>query len=199
LTNSIRTNPLLNELMTVFLNLNDSDGKFNFDELGVGEVQEFLINTNIEAILRDFGDRNLREDPVIHFYENFLTKYDQKQKVKRGVFYTPRPVVLYIVESIDALLRSKFGLKDGLADTSSWGDVVQKNKHLMIPNGVSAETHFVQILDPATGTGTFLVEVIDRIYRTLKEKWGGAQQKSCRSGTIMYPCTCSPVCLAMRF
>ena len=57
-------------------------------------------------MVRDFGDRNPQEDPVIHFYEHFLAAYDKKQKVSRGVFYTPRPVVSYIVRSVDELLRS---------------------------------------------------------------------------------------------
>jgi len=173
LTKSLRMNPLLSELMAAFMDLNETNRVWNFDELGVSEVQEFLSNTDMESVIRDFGDRNPREDPVIHFYENFLTEYDKEQKVQRGVFYTPRPVVLYIVESIDALLRDTFGLDDGLADTSTWADVVERNKGMVIPKGVTPETHFVQILDPATGTGTFLVEVIDRIKRTLEKKWGG--------------------------
>jgi len=197
LTNSLRTNPLLSELMQAFMNLHETDDQWDFDELGVSEVQEFLSNTDMESVIRDFGDRNPREDPVIHFYENFLSEYDLEQKVKRGVFYTPRPVVLYIVESIDALLRDKFGLKDGLADTSSWGEVVEHNKDMVIPEGVSPETHFVQILDPATGTGTFLVEVIDRIKRTLQKKWGGGNLGL--YGTIMKPKTCFQGYMAMNF
>ncbi|MCY4223955.1 MAG: DNA methyltransferase [Bacteroidetes bacterium] len=172
LTQSMRSNPLLQELLNIFLRLNDESGNINFDELGVNDIEDLLNHTDIESVIRDFGDQNPREDPVIHFYENFLAEYDKQKKVERGVFYTPRPVVLYIVESTDALLRDQFGLEDGLADTSSWGDVAKRNKHVVIPEGVSAETHFVQILDPATGTGTFLVEVIDRIYRTLEKKWG---------------------------
>jgi len=172
LTQSMRSNPLLQELLNIFLRLNDKSGNINFDELGVNDIEDLLNHTDIESVIRDFGDQNPREDPVIHFYENFLAEYDKEKKVERGVFYTPRPVVLYIVESIDALLRDQFGLEDGLANTNSWGDVAQRNKHVIIPEGVSPDTDFVQILDPATGTGTFLVEVIDRIYRTLEKKWG---------------------------
>ena len=55
------------------------------------EVVELLDQANMEAVVRDFGDRNPQEDPVIHFYEYFLAAYDKHQKVSRGVFYTPRP------------------------------------------------------------------------------------------------------------
>ena len=175
LASHMRTNPLLRDLMTAFLQAGEvrSGTEIDFDELGVSEVVELLdsANANMEAVLRDFGDRNPREDPVIHFYENFLTEYDKQKKVERGVFYTPRPVVSYIVRSVDALLRSEFGLEDGLADTTTWGEMAWRNKDLMVPEGVSPDQDFVQILDPATGTGTFLVEVIDLIHRTLKDKW----------------------------
>ena len=175
LTTHLRTHPLLSELMALFLSMDTNHGYVNYDELGVIEVEEFLKNTDIESVVRDFGDRNPREDPVIHFYEDFLAKYDQGKKVERGVFYTPRPVVSYIVKSIDALLRDQFYLKDGLADTSSWGDVlIRCNETMEIPDGVSAEADFVQILDPATGTGTFLVEVIGLIHQTMVKKWQDA-------------------------
>ena len=111
----------------------------------------------MKAIQRDFGRQtgSGREDPVVHFYELFLSAYDKAQKVQRGVFYTPDPVVSYIVRSVDYLLKTEFGLEDGLADTS-----------------VDPETGepLVQILDPATGTGTFLAHVIDCIEKTVKAK-----------------------------
>ena len=91
--------------------------------------------------------------------------------MQRGVFYTPRPVVSYIVRSVDELLRTEFGLEDGLADTTTWGEMAKRHKDLKIPEGVSPDQAFVQILDPATGTGTFLVEVIDLIHKTLVAKW----------------------------
>ena len=139
--------------------------------LGVSEVVEFLDQANMEAVVRDFGDRNPQEDPVIHFYEHFLAAYDKKEKVRRGVFYTPRPVVSYIVRSVDDLLRTEFRLVHGLADTTTWGEMAKRHKELKIPEGTSTAEPFVQILDPATGTGTFLVEVIDLIHRTMEKKW----------------------------
>ena len=172
----MRTNPFLRDLMETFLQVGGrrakpTDEGIDFDELGVSEVVELLDNANIEAVIRDFGDRNPREDPVIHFYELFLKEYDAEKRIKRGVFYTPRPVVSYIVRSVDKLLRKEFGLADGLADTTTWGEMARRHADLKIPQGISPDQDFVQILDPATGTGTFLVETIDVIYGTLVEKW----------------------------
>ena len=172
----MRTNPFLKELMETFRHAGGRRGKaggpgIDFDELGVSEVVELLDQANMEAVVRDFGDHNPQEDPVIHFYEHFLAAYDKKQKVSRGVFYTPRPVVSYIVRSVDQLLRSEFGLTDGLADITTWGEMVKRHKELKIPEETSPTQAFVQILDPATGTGTFLVEVIDLIHSTMVEKW----------------------------
>jgi hypothetical protein len=172
----LRTNPFLCELMETFLNAGGRRGKaggpgIDFDELGVSEVVELLDDANMEAVVRDFGDRNPHEDPVIHFYQDFLQAYDSHLRAKRGVFYTPRPVVSYIVRSVDGLLRTEFGLADGLADTTTWGEMAKRHKGLKIPEGVSPDQDFVQILDPATGTGTFLVEVIDVIHKSLVAKW----------------------------
>ena len=172
----MRTNPFLRELMETFLRVGGRRGRaggpgIDFDELGVSEVVELLDRANMEAVVRDFGDRNPQEDPVIHFYEHFLAAYDKKQKVSRGVFYTPRPVVSYIVRSVDKLLRTEFGLADGLADTTTWGEMAKPHEDLTIPEGTSPTQAFIQILDPATGTGTFLVEVIDLIHGTMVKKW----------------------------
>jgi predicted helicase len=163
------TNPFLRELTQTFLT--------DFDELGVNEVFELLRRTRMDEVLNDFGARSPSEDPVIHFYELFLKEYDPKKRMQRGVFYTPRPVVSFIVRSVDEILRADFGLEDGLADTTTWGEMRERNRtrnpksEIRIPEGVRDEEPFVQILDPATGTGTFLVEVIDRIHTTMRAKW----------------------------
>ena len=91
--------------------------------------------------------------------------------MQRGVFYTPRPIVSYIVRSVHTLLRSEFELKDGLADTATWEEMAERREGLSIPEAISPDQGFVQILDPATGTGTFLVEAIDLIHKTLVAKW----------------------------
>jgi predicted helicase len=171
------TNPFLKELMETFLDVGGRKEKvgrgpgLDFDELGVSEVVELLDAANMQAVVRDFGDRKPEEDPVIHFYELFLKEYDAKKKIQRGVFYTPRPVVSYIVRSVDELLRTEFGLADGLADTAAWGEMAKRHEGLQIPQGMKPGDAFVQILDPATGTGTFLVEVIDLIHKTMTKKW----------------------------
>ena len=207
------TNPFLKEMLQTFLTVGGRRGGIDFDELGIQDVVELLRSdeTDLPAVLRDFGNRTQGEDPVIHFYEHFLSAYNKKLKVQRGVFYTPRPVVSYIVRSVHELLQTEFGLEDGLASTVTWGEMAQRNLNLFppsieggwpegpggsvgapanhpganappllekegktllsIPDGVSPDTPFVQILDPATGTATFLVEVIEVIHRTLTAKW----------------------------
>jgi len=172
----MRTSPFLRELMETFLKVGGRRGKaggsgIDFDELGVSEVQDLLERANMNAVLADFGDRNQQEDPVMHFFEGFLQAYDAKIKKGRGVFYTPHPVVSYIVRSVHELLQTEFGLVDGLADTTTWGEMCKSHKDLQIPQGTSPDQSFVQILDPATGTGTFIVEVIDIIHKTMTAKW----------------------------
>lgn len=176
------TNPFLREMLQSFIKAGGRKDKLDFDELGIQEVVDLLNdpNTHLDAVLRDFGNRKRQEDPVIHFYEEFLKEYDKKLKVKRGVFYTPQPVVSYIVRSVHELLQTEFGLADGLADTTTWGEMVEENPSLTLPMlqddvgkdyPIDEREPFVQILDPATGTATFLVEVIDVVYHTLKAKW----------------------------
>lgn len=173
------TNPFLRELMEEFLRIggrrrNGNGTGIDFDELGVNDVVEVLRDANMEAVLRDFGRDRPGEDPVIHFYEDFMLVYDKVQKVKRGIFYTPRPVVSFIVRSVDEILREEFGLPLGLADTTTWGEMAERHKGqstFAIPKGVKPTDPFVQILDPAVGTGTFLVEVIDLVHQRMREHW----------------------------
>ena len=167
------TNPFLKEMLQTFLTVGGRQGGIDFDELGIQDVVELLRSdeTDLPAVLRDFGNRTQGEDPVIHFYEHFLSAYNKKLKVQRGVFYTPQPVVSYIVRSVHELLQTEFGLEDGLASTVTWGEMQARQPELKIPEGIKADSPFVQILDPATGTATFLVEVISVIHRTLTAKW----------------------------
>ena len=176
------TNPFLKEMLQTFLKVGGRKGGIDFDELGIQDVVELLRGdeTDLPAILRDFGNKTRGEDPVIHFYEHFLSAYNKQLKIQRGVFYTPQPVVGYIVRSVHELLQTEFGLEDGLASTVTWGEMLKKYPGLKLPpltdaanekRTISPDEPFVVILDPATGTGTFLVEVIDVIHRTLAEKW----------------------------
>lgn len=176
------TNPFLKEMLQTFLKAGGRKGAIDFDELGVQDVVELLRGdeTDLPAILRDFGNKRSGEDPVIHFYEHFLGAYNKQLKIQRGVFYTPQPVVSYIVRSVHELLQTEFGLEHGLADTTTWGEMLKKHPDMKLPSltdaadekrTISPDEFFVQVLDPATGTATFLVETIDTIYRHLKDTW----------------------------
>jgi REP element-mobilizing transposase RayT len=182
------TSPFLKEMFEIFLGIKTRKGSIDFDELGLSDVTDLLTgeDTKMDAVLADFNNKTRGEDPVIHFYEHFLNAYNKKLKVQRGVFYTPQPVVSYIVRSVHELLQTEFGLEDGLASTTTWGDFLQKSKiqnpqsEISLPpltdepgckETISPNEPFVQILDPATGTATFLVEVIDVIHKHLKAKW----------------------------
>jgi len=165
------TNTFLRDLLSEFLTVGGRKGRIDFDELGINDVVESLNEADMEAVLRDFGDKNPEEDPVIHFYELFLKEYDSRKKIERGVFYTPRPVVSFIVRSVHEILQKEFGLEDGLADISTWGDFQKRFPDLKIPKDASSKDPFVKILDPACGTGTFLVESIDLIHKTMIKKW----------------------------
>lgn len=177
LSDNLKSNPLVREILDKFLRPSDLVSEieprvsYRFDEFKILEVVELLDSSNIDAILRDFDNRNREEDPIIHFYELFLKEYDPERRAQRGVFYTPKPVVSHLVRSADELLTSEFGLTMGLADTSTWGEVMAKNAGMSLPAGISNSDQFVQILDPAAGTGTFLVEVIDLVYTRLNSAW----------------------------
>jgi len=119
----------------------------------------------VEDIRKEFGKAN--QDPYIHFYETFLAEYDPKLRESRGVYYTPLPVVQFIVQTVDDILQQEFGLTKGLADNSKIKPPIK---------GIQQEFHKVQILDPAAGTGTFLAEVINKIYSSFanqKGMWSG--------------------------
>ncbi len=110
-----KTNPFLRQFFNQLAGI-------ELDERLVWMVEHLVAVLNradIGAILADFGKRTRREDPVVHFYETFLANYDAKLREVRGVYYTPEPVVSYIVRSVDLLLKSRFGLSDGLADSST--------------------------------------------------------------------------------
>jgi hypothetical protein len=150
------TSPFLRELMETFLHLGGRKQRrsvsatIDFDELGINDVVDVLRQANMEAVLRDFDNCNPQEDPVLHFYELFLKEYDAKKRMQRGVFYTPKPVVSYIVRSVHELLQHEFGLEDGLADTATWQQMCARHPDITMPQGVSPDQPFVQILDPAT-------------------------------------------------
>jgi predicted helicase len=131
----------------------------------VDSLVEIFLASNVEEILKNYGKATKMEDPIIHFYETFLSEYDPKLRKARGVWYTPAPVVNFIVRAVDDILKTEFDLPQGLADTSK---LRIKNKELKIDK----EVHKVQILDPATGTGTFLAEVVKHIHKKFQGQQG---------------------------
>lgn len=133
----------------------------------VDSLVEIFLHCNVQEILKNYGRSTQTETPIIHFYETFLSEYDPKLRKARGVWYTPAPVVSFIVRSVDEVLKTEFGLSQGLADTATTtievqaeGTAVSKGINKGKKLTVEKEVHKVQILDPATGTGTFLAEVI---------------------------------------
>ncbi|SET48863.1 N-6 DNA Methylase [Oceanobacillus limi] len=121
----------------------------------VDDLVKLLNSTDINKVLISSN-----EDPIVHFYETFLSYYDASIKTLRGVYFTPKQVVSYMVKSVDTILKNNFKLEDGLADSS------------LITNKNDKKLHRVQILDPATGTGTFLNEIINEIYKSFEGNEG---------------------------
>ncbi len=138
----------------------------------IDDLARLFRASNVSALMEKYGKTTQRNDPFLHFYEDFLKAYNPAKRDARGVWYTPEPVVNFIVRAVDDVLKSEFGLAEGLADTSKvtipW-DTGQKDKKGK-PVVSSKEVHRVQILDPATGTGTFLAEVIKQIAPRVKKK-----------------------------
>jgi predicted helicase len=150
-----KTNPFLRNLFETITGTQLDDEPF----VGfVDDLTDLMNHADLGEILKHFGKRSGQQDAVVHFYETFLAAYDPKLRELRGVYYTPEPVVSYIVRSVDILLKEKFGLKDGLADRSTVEVEVEENGQK-----VKKTLPKVLILDPACGTGTFLYAVIDLI------------------------------------
>lgn len=145
----------------------------------IDDLADVFQAANVAVLMKDFGTLTGRKDPFLHFYEDFLAAYNPAKRKARGVWYTPEPVVNFIVRAVDEVLRTEFGLADGLADTSKvtidldTGHNDAKGK----PITHKRDVHRVQILDPATGTGTFLAEVIKQIAPKVKDvaegMWSG--------------------------
>ncbi|HOM66990.1 MAG TPA: N-6 DNA methylase [Brevefilum fermentans] len=117
-------------------------------EVIVDDITAVLNAADINSILDQYYKEGRGEDPIVHFYETFLNQYDPQTRERRGVYYTPEPVVKYIVRSVHSLLKTRFGLRDGLADPS------------------------VTVLDPAAGTLTFPAEAIRLAVEEYVGKYG---------------------------
>ncbi|WP_406537611.1 type ISP restriction/modification enzyme [Fibrobacter sp.] len=171
-----KTNPFLRK---VFQNVAAYDVDTSIAWI-VDDLAETFRVTDMPKVMKNFGKTTGQVDPMIHFYEDFLHYYDPKQKKACGVYYTPEPVVHFIVNAVDEILKSRFNLSDGLADTSKV--TVRQTSNLYTDNRTkdhkryeNREYHKVQILDPATGTGTFLAEVVYKIHSSMENQKGAWQ------------------------
>ncbi len=172
-----KTNPFLRQ---IFNNLagNDLDERIAWvvDDL----VSVFQV-TDIPKIMKGYSQNKRHHDPMIHFYEEFLSQYNPGLRKAKGVWYTPQPVVGFIVRAVDEILQRDFGLEEGLADYSTIERMVavEQSSDKRTSDGMKhtkQRFHRVQILDPATGTGTFLAEVVNQIYDRYRDNQGMWQQ-----------------------
>lgn len=128
------------------------------------DITSLLARTSVAQVFQG------EHDPSIHFYQDFLDAYDPQIRKDQGVYYTPDEVVSYIVRTAHTALQDEFGLPLGLADATRWADFA-KAKKIAVPEGVDPKEPFVQVLDPATGTGTFLVRVIEVVHETMMAEY----------------------------
>jgi len=114
----------------------------------VDDIAEVLSVADVRNILQQFFKEGKGSDPIFHFYETFLAEYNPQERERRGVYYTPEPVVSYIVRSLNTILKERFGRQDGFA------------------------TQSVTVLDPAGGTLTFLAEAARLAVEEFVSKYG---------------------------
>lgn len=127
----------------------------------IDDIAEVLDVTNVKRILHRFFHEGKGKDPIVHFYETFLAEYDPKTRERRGVYYTPEPVVSYIVRSLHSILKEEFHRPDGFATDS------------------------VTVLDPAAGTLTFLAEAATLAVQEFTGKYGNGGRKEFIRGHIL--------------
>ena len=162
-----KNNPFLRQLFDYISGANLDDNLVWI----VDDLVEIFRAVDLNKLLRNYGRITQMSDPFLHFYETFLESYDKVNKEKRGVYYTPQPVVRFIVKAVDDILKTEFNLPHGLADDKKikhkrflYMDTSNKRTKQAKEVWEEEEIYKVQILDPATGTGTFLAETIRKIY-----------------------------------
>lgn len=170
-----RTNPFLRNIFQQIAG-HDLDERIAWI---VDDLVNVFLATDVQKVMKNYARKGLHHDPMIHFYEDFLTAYNPALRKSKGVWYTPQSVVQFIVRAVDEILKCDFGLAEGLADHSKFMHEVvneqyskgERFKRKLTKPTSKIEMHRVQILDPATGTGTFLAEVVNLIY----DKFQGMQ------------------------
>ncbi len=182
-----KSNPFLRKLFDNIAGI-DLDERFAWV---VDNLVDAFAHSDVKSLMNDFGKATAMSDPVLHFYETFLGEYDPKSRKSTGVYYTPDPVVKFIVKSVDEILQKDFNLPMGLADNSKIQREITKDQAISQLNSRTEtkannhkkyfeDYHRVQILDPATGTGTFLLEVFKQIhskYTNMAGIWQSYAQK----------------------
>ena len=153
----------------------------------VDDLADVFRAADVGALMQDYGKATQRNDPFLHFYETFLGAYNPKLRKSRGVYYTPEPVVHFIVRAVDEILRTEFDMPKGLADTAktiievdAQPSAAGKGKSKKYKKKV----HRVQILDPATGTGTFLAAIVQQIHARQFSDHKGVWPNYVREGLI---------------
>jgi hypothetical protein len=148
-------NPFLDALYSSFRRRGDQ--AFDVDDFGLHDLAEILAKANLDQVLADFGVAERKDDPVVFFYEEFLDRYDPKQRKELGAYYTPIPIVRFMVRSVDRIIKTEFGLPLGVADQTTWGEYAGRFG-VSVPDGLNSRDKVIRVIDPATGTGTFLLE-----------------------------------------
>ena len=172
-----KTNPFLRKIFNDIAG-NDIDERIAWV---VDDLVTVFQATNLQELMKSYSLDKRHHDPMIHFYEDFLAEYNPKQRKAKGVWYTPQPVVGFIVRAVDEILQKEFGLSEGLADYSKieCEMPIEQSRDKRTSDGMKHRMdkfHRVQILDPATGTGTFLAEVVNQIYDRYRDNQGIWQQ-----------------------
>ena len=157
-----RSYPFLSKLL-LFIATEDLGDSLDFS---INDLISLYRAVNVSEIMKPYVDDGEDEDPFLHFYEEFLKQYNAKERKKKGAYYTPKPVVEFIVREVDWVLKNKFNMPEGLANSEK---IDAKWKTDRAGNLDDKEVHKVQILDPATGTGTFLAQTIRQIEKHVKK------------------------------
>ena len=194
------TNPFLKNLMRSCLGVREmgttAAARLAFDELEIDTVVNLLAHTDMTEIVKDFNRTSGggKEDPVLYFYEGFAKAYDAEKKISCGEFYTPVPVVNFIVRAVDDILKKDFGYADGLATTATKKvKYMRESKKLVKGSRTMVEDEkevpAVQLLDPATGTGTFIRQAILKIRENFLAKYKGTPPDALREAWNVYVST----------
>ncbi len=142
-----------------------SDDLNNALDWAIDDLITLYRAADVTGIMATYGQGSGREDPFLHFYEDFLYAYNPEERKNSGVYYTPKPVVDFIVREVDWVLKNKFDLPEGLANSEKTNVPWKTDK---VGDLDRRDVHKVQILDPATGTGTFLAQTIRHIAKQVK-------------------------------